>query len=436
MRMLQGLGGGPVIPMAQATMWEIFPLRQRGTAMAVWGVGIMMAPILGPTLGGWIVDNWSWRWIFYVNLPIGVLGFFMASVFLFDSPFLRKPRRDGRRRPRAHGAGLRRPPAHDRPGREARLVRLRLHRDADDRGRGLLTAFLVARAVDGGADPRPRRVPRPQLRLQRIIIALVGFGFNSSMLLVALYTQKMLGYDAWTSGLVLAPGGLGTMIALMFSGRLVSRVDQRLMLLFGCGLNASPGDDVEPELGMDYWSLAVAALPARVRPGLHLRAAPDAGARHHPAGAAVQRHRGLQRGPEHRRQHRGGPDHHAAGPARQYHQATLAGHLTQWSRRPPPAAAVDRPLRGPGRRLLHGRAAGPEHALPGDDRAGAGPQPTPTSSGSSRWCSWPCCPSCRYSDACAPRRTSGCAPPRRRAGPSRGRPPPTPPGYPSDRLSA
>src|SRR5262249_26668109 len=87
MRVLQGLGGGPVVPMAQATMWEIFPLRQRGLAMAVWGVGIMMAPILGPTVGGWICDNWSWRWIFYVNLPIGVLGFFMASAFLFDSPY-------------------------------------------------------------------------------------------------------------------------------------------------------------------------------------------------------------------------------------------------------------------------------------------------------------------------------------------------------------
>src|SRR5207245_3351237 len=64
MRILQGLGGGPVIPMAQAIMWEIFPLRQRGTAMAVWGGGIMLAPILGPTVGGWICDNWSWRWLF------------------------------------------------------------------------------------------------------------------------------------------------------------------------------------------------------------------------------------------------------------------------------------------------------------------------------------------------------------------------------------
>src|SRR5215468_12570542 len=93
MRVLQGLGGGPVIPMAQAIMWEIFPLRQRGTAMAVWGVGIMMAPILGPTVGGWIIDNWSWRWIFYINLPIGVIAFFMISAFLFDASFHKKPRR-------------------------------------------------------------------------------------------------------------------------------------------------------------------------------------------------------------------------------------------------------------------------------------------------------------------------------------------------------
>src|SRR5262245_19827002 len=93
MRILQGLGGGPVIPMAQAIMWEIFPLKERGTAMAVWGFGIMLAPILGPTVGGWIADNWSWRWIFYINLPIGILAFFMVSAFLFDAPFHKKPQR-------------------------------------------------------------------------------------------------------------------------------------------------------------------------------------------------------------------------------------------------------------------------------------------------------------------------------------------------------
>ena len=60
--------------------------------MAVWGVGIMMAPILGPTVGGWLADNWSWRWIFYINIPIGFIGFVMVSIFLFDSPFVKKPR--------------------------------------------------------------------------------------------------------------------------------------------------------------------------------------------------------------------------------------------------------------------------------------------------------------------------------------------------------
>ena len=92
-RIFQGIGGGPIIPLSQAILWEIFPLGQRGLAMAVWGVGFMMGPIIGPTLGGYIADNWSWRWIFYINLPVGLLGFFMASAFLFDPPYLRKPSR-------------------------------------------------------------------------------------------------------------------------------------------------------------------------------------------------------------------------------------------------------------------------------------------------------------------------------------------------------
>src|SRR6185369_8427678 len=92
-RMLQGLGGGPLMPLSQAIMWEIFPLRQRGTAMAAWGVGIMMAPIFGPTLGGWISDNWSWRWIFYINLLIGIVGFLVSAAVLFDPWYLKKPGR-------------------------------------------------------------------------------------------------------------------------------------------------------------------------------------------------------------------------------------------------------------------------------------------------------------------------------------------------------
>src|SRR6266581_9116340 len=92
-RIFQGLGGGPIIPLSQAILWEIFPFHQRGLAMAVWGVGFILGPILGPTVGGYLADEWSWRWIFYMNLPVGIAGFFMASAFLFDPPYQHKPAR-------------------------------------------------------------------------------------------------------------------------------------------------------------------------------------------------------------------------------------------------------------------------------------------------------------------------------------------------------
>ena len=238
MRVLQGLGGGPVIPMAQAIMWEIFPLAERGTAMAVWGVGIMLAPILGPTLGGWICDNWSWRWIFYINLPIGIIGFFMISAFLFDAPFHRRPRHVD-----LAGIGL----------MVIGFGCLQLVLDLGERNDWFDSTMIVMLAVVAvvmliGFMARELMASEPILDLRvfaernfglgTVAIFLVGLAFNSSILMVALYTQKILGYDAWTAGLTLAPGGLGTMIALMISGRLVSRMDQRLMLVGGCLLQA------------------------------------------------------------------------------------------------------------------------------------------------------------------------------------------------------
>src|SRR5688572_4427257 len=92
-RIFQGLGGGPIIPLSQAILWEIFPLHQRGLAMAVWGVGFILGPILGPTVGGYLADEWSWRWIFYINLPVGILGFLLGSAFLFDSPWHKRSAR-------------------------------------------------------------------------------------------------------------------------------------------------------------------------------------------------------------------------------------------------------------------------------------------------------------------------------------------------------
>jgi DHA2 family multidrug resistance protein len=238
-------------------MWEIFPLQQRGMATAVWGIGVMMGPILGPTLGGWITDNWSWRWIFYINLPVGIVGFFMASAFLFDPPYLKRAQRI------------------DALGLVLMVVgfgSLQLVLDRGEREEWFDSTLIVTLTVLGGAavlgfllrqlfseDPvvdltifRDRNFASGTL-----IVAMVMSGLFSSMLLQTLYMQKLMGYDALNAGLVLAPGGFGNMISLLVAGRLVTRVDQRLLLACGCLLNAlalSMMGDLN--LSVDYWHLA------------------------------------------------------------------------------------------------------------------------------------------------------------------------------------
>src|SRR3989442_5870878 len=89
-RIIQGLTGGVLQPVSQAVMLEAFPREQQGKAMGVWGLGIVVAPMLGPMLGGWLTDNYSWRWIFYVNIPVGLVSFIMPKKFIFDPPYIRR----------------------------------------------------------------------------------------------------------------------------------------------------------------------------------------------------------------------------------------------------------------------------------------------------------------------------------------------------------
>ena len=256
-RALQGIAGGPLMPLSQAIMWEIFPFHQRGMAMAVWGMGIMMAPIFGPTLGGWITDNWSWRWTFYINVPIGILGFFAASAILFDPPYLRKPGKI------------------DAPGVVMMVIgflSLQLFLDQGERYEWFDSNFIAALGLSAvvalaGFLYRELTAAEPILDLgvyrdrnfaaSSVIMMFVMFGFFSSMVLLALFTQKVLGYDAWTSGLVLAPGGVGNLLSLLIAGRLITRVDQRLLLALGCLLNAYAAWCMSVlTIGVDYWGLA------------------------------------------------------------------------------------------------------------------------------------------------------------------------------------
>ncbi|MBI4588087.1 MAG: DHA2 family efflux MFS transporter permease subunit [Candidatus Rokubacteria bacterium] len=260
-RILQGIGGGPLLPLSQAIMWEIFPLAQRGMAMAIWGVGIMFAPIIGPTLGGWITDNWSWPWIFYINLPVGIAGFFMASAFLFDPPYLKRVQR-------IDALGL------------ALMVlgfgSLQLVLDRGEREDWFDSNLIITLTVLGGAAVvlfllRQLASDEPVVDLSvfrdrnfapgALIVAMVMFGLFSTMLLQSLYMQKLLGYDALSAGLALAPAGLGNMISLLLAGRLVTRMDQRLLLGFGCVVNAIALSMMgHLSLSVDYWHLAVPRL--------------------------------------------------------------------------------------------------------------------------------------------------------------------------------
>src|SRR5215510_13776487 len=256
-RIFQGLGGGPIIPLSQAILWEIFPFHQRGLAMAVWGLGFILGPILGPTVGGYLADEWSWRWIFYINLPVGIIGFLMASAFLFDPPYLRKATRID-----WWGLGL----------MVAGFGCLQLVLDRGERedwfdSPVIVTMAIVAVCALAAFLIRELTTSEPILDLTvfadrnfatgATLSMIVGFGTFSGMLLVAVFTQKLLGYDAWTSGLVLAPGGLGNVFSLFASG-IVTRVDQRVMLGFGCLLNAvSLYMMTSLTLGMDYWALAL-----------------------------------------------------------------------------------------------------------------------------------------------------------------------------------
>ncbi len=256
-RVFQGFGAGPIVPLSQAILWEIFPSRQRGMAMAVWGIGVMFGPIVGPTLGGWIVDNWSWRWIFYINLPIGALAFALGGLYIFDSPFEQRPRRV------------------DWPGLVLMVIGFGAAQLVLDRGEqedwfssnliwtltivavlGLI-AFLVRELwADEPIVDLSVFLDR-NFAVGTAMMAAVGLGLFSSMLLFALYAQKIMGYDAWTAGFVLAPGGLGNLLSLIAAGRLVSRVDQRLLLGVGCLFNAV-GTYMMSNLSLevDYWTLA------------------------------------------------------------------------------------------------------------------------------------------------------------------------------------
>jgi len=238
-RVLQGLGGGALQPVSQAILVETFPREKQGMAMAIFGMGVVVAPIIGPTLGGWITDNYSWRWVFYINIPIGVLSLLLTSALIFDPPYLvRKGFKDGLRIDYV-GFGLL------ALGLGALEVMLDEGQKEDWFGSHMIVTFFVITVVCLVAvvfwelrHEHPvidfRVLKERNFALSTLTMLMLGFVLYGSTTLMPLLLQTLLGYTAMLSGMVLSPGGLVVVVCMPIVGNMLRKVQARWMIIFGC----------------------------------------------------------------------------------------------------------------------------------------------------------------------------------------------------------
>ncbi|MFZ5906174.1 MAG: DHA2 family efflux MFS transporter permease subunit [Nitrospirota bacterium] len=238
-RVLQGIGGGALQPLSQSILLETFPPRQHGIAMAVFGVGIMFGPIVGPLLGGWITDNWSWHWIFFINVPIGIISILLTLVFIADPPYMKRTRMKV-----------------DYWGLALLALGLGCLQIVLDKGQqenwfsssfifwlsGISAVSLISFVVVELSAKNPvvnlRAFRNISFSTGNVVMFLGFFNLFASIVLLPIYLQTLMGYTAFLAGFVLGPGGMATLIALPLAGSLVNKVNPKALLAFGIVVNA------------------------------------------------------------------------------------------------------------------------------------------------------------------------------------------------------
>jgi DHA2 family multidrug resistance protein len=237
-RVIQGAGGGGLQPISQAILVESFDRRRQGMAMAMYGMGVVVAPIIGPTLGGWITDNYTWRWIFFINIPVGALSILMTTHFVEDPPYLiRKSLKQGLKIDFV-GLGL----------LSVGLGFLQVMLDKGERDDWFGSHFIVGCAIAAltglvGALVWEWRQKEPiiDLRLFKdrnfsmatFTMFALGVVLYGTTVLLPILVQTLMGYTAELSGLVLSPGAIVTMLTMPLVGRLLAKYEARWLVVFG-----------------------------------------------------------------------------------------------------------------------------------------------------------------------------------------------------------
>ena len=231
-RVLQGVFGAALVPLSQAVMLDIFPPAKRGSAMAIWGMGVMLGPIMGPTLGGWLTNSYSWRWVFFVNLPFGILTTAGLSIFMSETP----TRRDV---PFSWFGFL---------SLSLGIGSLQMMLDRGEQLGWFGSNEIIVEAILSIvgfyfflADCFTSRRPFITVRIFRdwnfsialVFMFLIGIILLATMALVTPFIQNLLGYPVLSSGYLLGTRGIGTFIAMFLVGRLIGKVDARLLILLG-----------------------------------------------------------------------------------------------------------------------------------------------------------------------------------------------------------
>ena len=236
-RLMQGLFGAALVPLSQGILLDMYDVKERGSAMALFGVSVMVGPVLGPVIGGWLTENITWRWVFYINVPIGALAFAGITFFVIET------NKDA-------AAKL------DWLGFGALSLAIAALQIFLDRGEELdwfaSKEILVEAIVCAGAFyvflvhtfTSAKSFVNPRLFLDRnfatcfIFIFIVGVTYLASLALMTPYLQTLMGYPVMTAGMVMGPRGMGTMVCMFAVGRLIGKVDTRWLLTLGLGLTA------------------------------------------------------------------------------------------------------------------------------------------------------------------------------------------------------